>query len=177
MGALEGELDSVLTLRHPDGTSLATDDNSGRVRNALIEGFSLPVTGSYTVVAGAGPEVGGRYWLRVEPTPVDGTLRYGDTVSGTVTPGSQENWLFEGNAGDVVSVTVVAIGDKTLDGYLELFTLGAERLALDDDTLDGRNPQIVSFVLPGSGTYRIAVMGYLEEDQGDYELTLSSADE
>ena len=54
MGALEGELDGFLTLLDPEGTILAADDNTGRVRNALIEGFSLPVTGPYTVVASAG---------------------------------------------------------------------------------------------------------------------------
>jgi hypothetical protein len=177
MGALEGELDSLLTLRHPDGTELAADDNSGRVRNALIEGFFLPVTGSYTAVASAGPAVGGRYWLRVEPTPVEGTLAYGDTVSATVTPGGRDNWLFDGEAGEVIRITVIGTGDETLDGYLELFTLGAELLASDDDTLDGRNPQIDSFRLPRSGTYRISVMGYLEEDQGDYELALSLVDQ
>jgi len=176
IGALGGQLDTSLKVLGPDGVELAADDNSGSVRDARIEGLSLPTTGEYTVVAGAGAQTGGRYWLRVEPTAILGVLAYSDVVSGTVAPGARDSWLFDGLAGDVVTITVTATGEQTLDGYIELFTLNAAQLAVDDDSLDGVNPQIVGFELPETGTYRVVVQGYAEEDQGDYQLVVAVAD-
>ena len=103
-------------------------------------------------------------------------LAYSDVVSGTVAPGARDSWLFDGLAGDVVTITVTATGEQTLDGYIELFTLNAAQLAVDDDSLDGVNPQIVGFELPETGTYRVVVQGYAEEDQGDYQLVVAVAD-
>jgi hypothetical protein len=170
--ALGGDLDSYLTLLAPDGTPVATDDNSGIRRDAMIEGYSVPVQGLYTVVAGAGPSVAGTYRLSVGPTAVEGALAYGETVSGTVELGIRDNWLFEGQAGDKVTITVVRQSEE-LDSYLELYALDAEQLAVDDESGEGGDPRIAAFELPEDGTYRVAVSGYAGEQPGDYELTLT----
>jgi len=43
------QLDLTLDLIGPDGIALAQDDDSGPGLNPLVEGFSLPTSGVYTV--------------------------------------------------------------------------------------------------------------------------------
>ncbi len=175
MGAPVGELDCRLELLGPDGSQLAADDNSGPGRDALIEGYRLMASGTYSVVARAGEDAAGHYVLSVAPTQVRGSLAYGQTVTDTLGPGEHHNWLFEGRAGDPITLTLTSVvsGGPSLDGYLELFALDAQRLALDDDSAGQGNARIAGFVLPADGVYRVAAMGYLAEDEGAYALTLA----
>jgi len=175
MEAPVGELDPNLVLFGPDGNQLAADDNSGFERDALLEGYRLMATGTYSVVAGASQAAAGYYVLSVAPTQVRGTLAYGQIVTDTLSAGEHHNWLFTGRAGEHITLTMTAIatGTHPLDGYIELFSLDAKRLALDDDSAGEGDARIRDFVLPADGTYRIAAMGYLAEDQGAYALVLT----
>jgi hypothetical protein len=49
--ASNDEFDAYLELFGPDGEQLATDDDGGQGYNSMIEGFELPATGEYRIVA------------------------------------------------------------------------------------------------------------------------------
>ena len=172
MGAPAGDLAGRLTLVGPDGAELASSGSDGTIRDARIDGIVLRTGGVYTVEASILPGAAGDYWLAVEPVTIVGTLNYGDTVTGTLSPGGQDNWLFEGQAGDRVTVTVTT-GAGALDSHLGLHSLDATQLAADDSGGGVADVQIGAYALPESDTYRIAVTGRAGQDEGEYGLTLS----
>jgi hypothetical protein len=171
MDATDGVLDCYLELYGPGGVFLTDDDDSGVGYGALIESYTLPSDGTYSVVARGG-EFGmtGSYTLALEQTEmiVQGALAYGDAVSATLKPDTRHHWLFDGKAGDVVDISM----GGELDAHLELFAPDGVRVAVDDDSGSGSDAAIVSFELPLSGTYRIIARGHDDEDFGKYELTL-----
>ncbi len=174
MDATDGALDCYLELYGPDGLLLTTDDDSGVEYNALIEYYTLPVEGTYRVVARGGEfGVTGAYALTLAQTEmvVQSTLAYSDTVRATLEPGTRHHLLFEGQEGDVVSISMTAMGED-MDTYLELFAPDGVQVATDDDSGSGSDAAIVAFELPLSGTYRIIARGHADDDVGEYELAL-----
>jgi len=173
MKALDDELDCYLELYGPDGLSLTDDDDSGEDLDALIEYYKLPADGAYRIVAqGALFDIAGVYELTLERTEmvVEGTLVYGETVNATLEPGKRHHWLFEGQAGDIVAISMTA---ENMDTFLELFAPDGVRVMVDDDSGGDSHAKILAFVLPLSGTYRIVARGYGDDDVGGYELTLT----
>jgi hypothetical protein len=171
MDAADDALDCYVELYGPDGTFLTDDDDSGVGYDALIEYYTLPADGTYGVVARGGEfGVTGAYSLTLQQThmAVQGTLVYGDVVSATLAPGTRHHWLFDGEAGDVVGISM----SGELDTYLELFAPDGVRVMTDDDSGSGSDAAILAFELPLSGTYRIIARGHDDEDVGKYELTL-----
>jgi hypothetical protein len=172
MDATDDVLDCYLELYGPDGVFLTDDDDSGVEYGALIEYYTLPADGSYSVVTRGG-EFGatGSYTLAAELTEVvvQGTLAYSDTVNATLEPDTRHHWLFDGEAGDIVGIAM----SGALDAYLELFAPDGVRVAVDDDSGSGSNAAIIAFELPSSGTYRIIARGHDDEDVGEYELALT----
>jgi catechol 2,3-dioxygenase-like lactoylglutathione lyase family enzyme len=174
MNATDGVLDCFIEFYAPDGVLLTTDDDSGIGYNALIEYYTLPAEGTYRVVVRGG-EFGstGTYVLALVQTElvVQGTLAYSDTVDALLEPGTRHHWVFEGEAGDVVSISMTAASEG-MDTYLELFAPGGVRVMVDDDGGAGSDAAIVAFELPLSGIYRIIARGHDDEDVGEYQLTL-----
>ncbi|MEO1440526.1 MAG: PPC domain-containing protein [Chloroflexota bacterium] len=70
MRRTSGEVDPLLTLYTEDGTAIATDDNGGGGRTALINGVQLPEAGVYGVVA-SGEGLSGTYELTLETATED----------------------------------------------------------------------------------------------------------
>jgi hypothetical protein len=171
MDAADDILDCYLELYGPDGAFLTDDDDSGVGYDALIEYYTLPSDGDYSVVTRGG-EFGatGAYTLALELTEivVQGTLVYDGSVSATLEPNTRHHWLFDGEEGDIVSVSM----SGELDAYLELFAPNGVRVAVDDDGGEGSDAAIVAFELPLSGTCRIIARGHDDKDVGEYELTL-----
>jgi len=175
MNALDEELDCYLELYGPDGTELTYDDDSGEEFDALIEYYELPADGTFRIVAHGALFGGvGQYELVLEQTEmvVEGTLAYGDTVEATLKPGTRHHWLFEGEEGDVVTISMIA-ATEDLDTYLELFAPDGVQIMTDDDGSGNSNAEITEFELPLSGTYRIIARGYDDGDVGEYELALT----
>ncbi|MBN1978096.1 MAG: PPC domain-containing protein [Anaerolineae bacterium] len=174
MNATDGALDCFLELYGPDGLLLTTDDDSGAGYNALVEYYTLPVDGTYRVVARGG-EFGatGAYVLALMQTELvlQGTLAYSDTVDALLEPGTRHHWVFEGVAGDVVGISMAAVSEG-MDTYLELFAPNGVRVMVDDDSGAGSDAALVAFELPLSGVYRIIARGHGDDDVGEYELRL-----
>jgi hypothetical protein len=174
MNATDDELDCFLELYDPGDEWLAADDDSGEGFNALVADCVLLSDGAYRIVAGTVAGSGGAYELNLEQVElvIEGTLVYGDEVSATLDPGARHYWLFEGDAGDVITISMIAV-DEDLDTYLELFAPSGERVRTDDDSGGDSNAQIAEFELPESGAYRILARSYSDSDAGQYELTLT----
>jgi len=175
MSALGDELDCYLGLYDPNGLALTDDDDSGEDLDALIEYYELPADGTYHIVAqGALFGEAGAYKLTLDRTEmvVEGILTYGETVNATLEPGRRHHWLFEGEVGDVVVISMTGLTED-MDTYLELFAPDGVRVMTDDDSGGDSNAEIFLFELLLSGTYRIVARGYGDEDVGEYELTLT----
>jgi len=174
MDALDGELDCYLELYGPNGVALTDDDDSGEEFNALVEYYELPADGIYRIVAVGGLfGAAGAYKITVERTEmvVDGVLTYGEVVDATLEPGTRQHWLFEGEQGDIVTISMTAV-TESMDTYLELFAPDGVRVMTDDDGGGDDNAEIFEFELPLGGTYRIIARGYDDDDVGEYELAL-----
>ena len=174
MDALDGELDCYLELYGPSGIALTDDDDSGEGFNALVEYYELPADGIYRIVAVGGLfGAAGTYKITVERTEmvVDGVLTYGEVVDATLEPGTRQHWLFEGEQGDIVTISMTAV-TESMDTYLELFAPDGMRVMTDDDGGGDDDAEIFEFELPLGGAYRIIARGYDDDDVGEYELAL-----
>lgn len=174
MNATDDDLDCYLTLYDPDDDWLTENDDGGEGFNAFIDGYVLPSSGTYRIVASGVGGGSGSYELNLEQVEliVEGTLVYGDEMTATLDPGKRHNWLFEGDEGDVVTISMVAL-DESLDAYLELFSPSGERLTTDDDSGGNSNAMLSEFELPETGTYRILARGFGGSSAGEYELALT----
>jgi hypothetical protein len=183
-------VDSYLILRDPQGIELITDDDSGGNLNSLISGYTLPSSGTYTIVATRfGQATGGStgsYTLTLTfgtasvtpggPITGGGPIDYGDTVVGEIASFDPEDaWTFDGTQGDLVTITMSATGGN-LDSYLTLLDPQGLEVAYNDDCCGSYNSQIAFFSLPSSGEYTVVASRYGQatgSSTGTYELNLA----
>jgi hypothetical protein len=171
------ELDPFLVLLGPAGQVVASDDDSGTTEtfSALIDAVSLPVTGTYFVVATSYEYIDNffefdasvqlTYELTVEgfvdSAQVEGTLDYaaGQLISDSAITGQSTPeepvyfYTFMGNAQDVIGLTLEA---AEFDTVLHLFAPGGQRIAINDDidtAASNFNSAIAGLELPLDGQY------------------------
>ncbi|MEP6987633.1 MAG: pre-peptidase C-terminal domain-containing protein, partial [Chloroflexota bacterium] len=167
--------DSNLTLKGPDGNVLITNDDSANSINPIIEFFTLPTTGEYTIVLrGYSADSLGTYTITLSKgesnfnrtTPIT----YGSTFKGHLDAGAQVAFTFTGNAGDRISVTV----DSNFDPNLLLRDDQGNLITQDDDSGGRLQPALTDFRLPRTGNYVLIVDAFSETDQGDFTISLTS---
>ena len=174
------DFDAYLTLLRPDGDTIATDDDSAGNLNARIANFSLPESGTYTlVVSGSSGFSTGSFTLStataaVQPTATPianapGTISLGETVNGALIQGPNAH-TFAGKAGQVVTIE---LDSTAFDAYVQLKDSNEIELASDDDSAGNLNARIENFRLPADDTYSIVVSSFDNTATGDYTLTLS----
>ncbi len=164
--------DTYLELHGPDGTRLTHDDDSGEGTSALIGEYRLPQTGTYRIVARAYGSQAGSYTLTLMQVEIEErTIAYGQTLSGELTAEHpRQYWLFDGAAGDEVTISMVGLGSLS-DTYLELYAPDGTLLTQNDDSGEGFFALIEDYHLPTNGTYRIIARGF-GSAVGQYELSL-----
>jgi|GEM_PF-1377436 len=166
MDAADAEFDPYITLKSGDGRKLISDDDSGGGLNALIQDFPLPESGDYFVQTGpSGSDALYTIWLR-SSAPVSITI--GEPVTNTTA--IQSLWVFEGEAGDIVTIAMDAT-DAEFDPYITLKSGDGRELISDDDSGGGLNALIQDFILTGSGEYLISATGL--SGSGSYTLSLN----
>ncbi len=143
----------------------------GSMPVTVFEGIdpTLDCPGIFSIPVGAGASAAG-----------GGAIGIGETVSGSISDAEHtQYWEFQGNAGDVVTITMTASTMSGLDSYLYLLDANGVELAYNDDADDPNvgslNSQIVNFALPAAGTYTIQATRFAEEfgsSSGAYDLTL-----
>ncbi len=192
--ATDGNLDPYLVLLGPDGEIVAENDDINFAQgnyNAAIEAFTLPETGTYTVVAtrfnGQIGTTDGDFVLTLSETttvatPTTASIDYEETLTGTIDDTTYEyRFEFQGNRSDAVTITMNATSGD-LDTYLMLEDSDGNLLDLNDDvdlTSQDLNSAIESYSLPESGTYVIVATrfdGEFGTTSGDFELILTLTD-
>ncbi|MCD4686018.1 MAG: pre-peptidase C-terminal domain-containing protein [Anaerolineae bacterium] len=148
---------------------LYRDDGDGEFdpEDRVVEPDVTPVPGATAVAAAPGDDD--------EDTPPvvpagDNHLAYGEAGEGALGLGQTSGWVFEGSAGDEVSISAEALEVSQMDTFLEVFDPSGERLATNDDGGDGSNALIEELVLPSDGVYIIEVSSLAGE--GAYTLRL-----
>lgn len=171
------DFDTYLELLGPNGQQVAFNDDGGQGLNSLIEDFTLPTSGTFTIVARSfGNRGRGDYTLSLstgtaQPPPQgSGTIAIGQTVTGSINE-SQQTWTFSGSAGDVISIEM---NSTDFDTYLELNGPNGQQVTRDDDGGPGLNSFINGFALPTSGTYTIIARSFANAGRGTYTLTLTA---
>lgn len=109
-------------------------------------------------------------------TPVAESLRYGSSVQRTFDDGSGPFFfIFEAQAGDLITLTMVADRGQELDPALVLLDPEGKVIAQNDDSLDAAfgllNARLVYFPIPATGTYTIQAMRSSSAN-GSFKLTL-----
>jgi hypothetical protein len=172
------DFDAYLELLGPDETEVARDDDSGGNLNALIGAFSLPETGTYTIVARSFSSTAeGAYTLELElfdPGEVaePGEIAYGDSQRVVLSDPDGDRWTFSGEAGDMVTI---AMNSDDFDAYLELLGPDKTEVARDDDSGGNLNALITGFILPATGEYTIVARPF-SMGSGLYTLELTRID-
>ena len=98
-------------------------------------------------------------------------LTAGQTVRGAVAPSLAEVWLFEGRAGQRVTISLRE-DNSGLDPILILVGPDGTELQYDDDGWGYPNAIIQDYRLPQDGTYTITALGF-GSSSGAYALTLT----
>jgi hypothetical protein len=98
-----------------------------------------------------------------------GSLNYGQTVGGTLTGYGGHRWTFFGNAGDVITISMVS---ESFDTYLELHDASLTMLTSNDDGGGYTNSLISNYRLPTTGQYGIVARSFGTDSRGSYGLTL-----
>jgi cobalamin biosynthesis Co2+ chelatase CbiK len=165
------EFDTYLELIGPNGVEVTRDDDGGQGFNARIENFSLPSTGTYTIIARAFGSGGGSYELtlvRAGAASASSSISYGQSLTGVLAAGGRNAYTFSGAAGDVITIDMVS---TDFDTFLELIGPNGVEVTRDDDSGDGFNARIANFSLPTTGTYTIIARAF-GAGAGTYTLTL-----
>lgn len=183
--------DNLTTINAIAENDDADDDSVGRLNSQIFE-FQLPETGDYVIEATQFGFGAGTYSLTLDVAgannggmPDGGVLiAYGDEVTGTLTDTAEtEVYQFDGLAGDVVTITMIADDTEELDTRLYLYTAegfagGDEPIAENDDAnnsdLGRYDSQIVDFELPEDGSYTIEATRF-GGGAGAYTLRLESS--
>jgi hypothetical protein len=169
---LDNVLDPVLEFVGPDGSLIATDDNSGGYPNPLIASARAPVSGLYRLrVTGANAASSGPYqliWRYIDlaptttPEPPRILLM---SMNDDIAQNEYRFYPFQGRAGQHVQIRVIA--KNGLDPVAALLGRDGRVIAEGDDNGDDLNPRFTAR-LPEDGTYSVRVNGYLSN--GAFEL-------
>jgi len=164
-------VDSFLSLYGPDGTLLASDDDSGGNLNPEIIDYQLPSDGIYTVRAHAIANTG-LITLTLQDSAKlfeGGPLVAGKAQVANLQPGRIHQWTFNGEVGQVINLGMVS---PEFDTFLELRDSRDVILAENDDGPDGTNSMISDFVLPVNDTFTVIARSLSNQESGDYEIIL-----
>lgn len=184
LSATDGDLDPILAVFDDVGQlALYRDDSAGAA--GVIHDLTMQRTGRYFVVAGRfGYSLGttsGRYELRMTRKGVvserGSTLRYGDSVIGTISDTSAEvYYTIQAEQGDILTISMVR-SSGTLDPYLRVVDRDRFVIAENDDQpgAETRNARIDGLIIQKSGAYIIMATRY-DDSSGSFVLSVDEAD-
>jgi cysteine-rich repeat protein len=105
------------------------------------------------------------------------SIQCGETIEGTIGPFVTDEVQFEGNVGEVVSITAAAAPDSQDPLYVVLWAIksprGINEVYLSDGSVVCANTQCETAPLPTNGTYKIQVFGVSVSNRV-YRLTLEA---
>lgn len=162
--------DPRITLIAPGVSTIAADDDSGSGLNAFMVTM-LPVDGFYTIEVDSFGGDTGLYSITLDSVTADEIVTYGDTIDGELTLGGQV-YLFEGQEGDVIRTSVTS---SEFDPRIAVRDSAGSPLAVDDDSGDGANTQLVMPIY-SNGLYIITIYPFSDDQFGAFTLSLDNAE-
>ncbi len=172
------EFDTFLALFGPSGEYLTCDDDGGDGLNSLIDGFTLPESGMYVIdVLSYGGGATGSYTMTLNLTSPGVVARsmnaelitYGSTLTRTLGAWVGDEWIFVGEAGDVVTISMTS---EDFDAALDLYGPDLLRIGSDDDSGGDLN-SLLTVTLPTSGVYTLVARAFSSDGAGNYTLSIS----
>ncbi|MCY3780884.1 MAG: PPC domain-containing protein [Chloroflexi bacterium] len=183
LNATDGDLDPVLGVFDDSGRlALWRDDSDGAT--GVYRDLTMERTGRYFVVVGRfGYSLGttaGTYDLRMTRKGVlserGSTLRYGDSVIGTISNTSAEvYYTFQAQQGDILTISMVR-SSGTLDPFLRV--VDGDRFVIaenDDQHGETRNARIDGLIIERGGTYIVMATRY-DDSSGSFVLSIEEAE-
>lgn len=180
--AIEGDLDPVLGVFDDSGRMTLWQDDSAGATGLSLD-LTLRKTGRYFVVVGRfGYDQGsssGSYSLRMTRKGVlserGSTLRYGDSVIGTISNTDAEvYYTFQAEQGDILTISMTR-SSGSLDPYLRV--VDGDRFVIaenDDQHSETRNARIESLIIERGGTYIVMATRY-DDSAGSFVLSIEEA--
>ncbi|MBN1966235.1 MAG: PPC domain-containing protein, partial [Anaerolineae bacterium] len=165
IGMNSDDFDTYLVLFGPDGSEVSRNDDGPIGYNALIQGATLPDTGTYTIAAHSYGRDQGDYTLSLATSVVE-TMEIGQTITGTLSDPGGARWQFTAPANTGI---MARVSSDDFDTVLELLDGSGNQIAYNDDS-DGSNSAIGA-ALQAGGTYTLVVNSY-SGGTGDYTLSL-----
>ena len=178
VGNEDNSIDPLLILLNEDGDNLAENDDDPEKagRNSFIHRFEIPLDGKYTILATRfQQELGSTTGLfnisltlnTTPPVPDSIPVEYGDDYEGQLTRDKGvESLVFEGEAGDIINISMQKISGSLDPLLIVLDEKGDELIRNDDDEQGiGSNSFIRGFEIPADGTYTIIATRF-QEAQG-----------
>ena len=184
LSATDGDLDPVLAVFDEVGQlALFRDDGAGTA--GVNHDLTMQQTGRYfVVVARFGYSLGttsGSYALRMTRKGVlserGSTLRYGDSVIGTISDTNAEvYYTFQAEQGDILTISMVR-SSGTLDPYLRVVDSDRFVIAENDDQpgAETRNARIDALIIQESGAYIVMATRY-DDSSGSFVLSVEEAE-
>jgi hypothetical protein len=157
---------AVVSLFAPSGQKLTSFAANSQQQ------ISLSATGTYAIqVVGSGNTATGKYNLglacRNPNSPVRATLGCGALTSGSLTSlGQLDQYTFQGQANEILTLTLVDTGNNTGAAFVSLFAPSGQALT----SFSANSQQQIS--LSATGTYVIQVVGGYYTAKGQYNLGL-----
>lgn len=165
-----GNFDTVLELWLNDHQLDANDDNGQLDLSSRIRAYTIPESGTYTIVVRGFGSAFGKYHLQLLKEAFNeiysrAVIQFGQVVKGFNTT-EISIWSFEGTSGDWILIDATMYGsptEYTLDDRIEVFTSKNELIS---PSFLWRHP----FRLPTTDNYSVVV-----RHKGAYVFTLSKA--
>ncbi|RMG94217.1 MAG: hypothetical protein D6706_14180, partial [Chloroflexi bacterium] len=172
-------LDLKLTVINPSGQTVAVIDNGYTDDTEVATDILLTDPGNYVVQVSEFFNRSGRYSLSLvlttDPLFLEGgRIRPGQSIHSELPANGQQLWLFDGVAGEVVSIVLTP--DDRFDAILNLFGPDGNRLVALDEGFNGDAEVVANFVLPVTGEYTILVTSFAG-NSGTYTLSLDKGEE
>ncbi len=165
------DYDSYLTLEF-NGSEIAYNDDGAGNLDSRIGPFTLPSTGSYTlVVTSLSRADTGSYEVRLDRVEVQ-SIEIGEETTVEFTPSdSVLFFMVEAQLGDIISIEV----DSEIDTSLSISDPSNYTVISDEDSGSGFNPEIIDFSLSQAGTYTVALRS-VNGEAGEATITISRAE-
>lgn len=168
------EIDTLLEIISPSGTTVTNDDYGGSTSRSLIS-ITLDESGQHTVVASSySADESGDYVIGLEqssPSSLALDSRYTSTLSRTDArrEGGQyvDTYTFNGVTGQQVTID---LSSPVLDTLVMLESPSGE--VLENDDTDRVGHSVLSLALEESGSYAVHVTSYDGDAVGDYALAI-----
>ena len=172
----EPALDVTWTLYSPTGQTIAAVDNGYAGDAELMTDQLLTDTGLYVIEIGEFFNAPGGYTmsLTLAREPLfggGGEIQIGQTLESTLAPNATHNWIFTGNAGELV--TAVLTPQDKFDAVLTLYGPDGRQLISLDEGYSGDAELFSGVELPLTGQYTLAVSSFAGNG-GRYALSLDA---